>query len=144
MDTIEKTKITVEATINAPIDKVWEYWTKPEHITQWYQASEDWHAPYAENDLQENRKFKTTMAAKDGSLRFDFEGVYTKLQPHKLIEYTLNDGRQVRILFSGDDSQTKVIETFEAEDTHPLEMQQSGWQAILNSFKNYAEKNNTL
>jgi len=144
MDITEQTKITVEATINAPVGKVWKYWTRPEHITKWYQASEDWHAPYAENDLQENGKFKTTMAAKDGSMSFDFDGVYTKIQPHKLIEYTINDGRQVRTLFSDNGSQTKVTQTFEAENTLPLEMQQGGWQAILNSFKSYAERNNAL
>lgn len=139
METTERTAITVEATVNAPIAKVWEAWTNPEHITQWCQASSDWHAPYAENDVRKDGKFKTTMAAKDGSVSFDFEGTYTDVQPGKLIEYVIGDERKVRIVFNQEGEATKVTETFEAETTNPLEMQRGGWQAILDNFKAHAE-----
>jgi uncharacterized protein YndB with AHSA1/START domain len=133
--------ITVEATINAPVEKVWSYWTEPSHITQWCQASDDWHAPFAENNVQVNGKFKTTMAAKDGSFSFDFGGVYTSVEPNKLIEYTMGDGRKVKVTFAGEGNATKVIETFEPESQNSLEMQQGGWQAILNNFKKHTEEN---
>ncbi|PWV47718.1 SRPBCC family protein [Chitinophaga sp. S165] len=139
--TTTKTAITVESTIEAPVAKVWEYWNEPEHIKKWAFASEDWHAPKAENDLRTGGTFSTTMAAKDGSFSFDFGGVYTQVKEHKLIEYTLGDERKVSILFSSIGDATKVVETFEAEDTHPVEMQQSGWQAILDNFKKYTEAN---
>lgn len=139
--TTTKTAITVESTIQAPVAKVWEYWNEPEHIKKWAFASEDWHAPKAENDLRTGGTFSTTMAAKDGSFSFDFGGVYTQVKEHKLIEYTLGDERKVSILFSSIGDATKVVETFEAEDTHPVEMQQSGWQAILDNFKKYTEAN---
>jgi uncharacterized protein YndB with AHSA1/START domain len=139
MNTTEKPKITIETTIHLPVDKVWNFWTKPEHITNWCQASDDWHAPHAENDLRTGGKFKTTMAAKDGSVSFDFGGVYTSVQEHQFIEYTTDDGRQVSITFTGTDNETKIIETFEAETINPLEMQKNGWQAIINNFKNYSE-----
>jgi uncharacterized protein YndB with AHSA1/START domain len=135
-----KTKtITVETAVKAPIEKVWSYWTEPKDITQWYNASDDWHAPYAENDLQVNGKFKTTMAAKDGSAGFDFEGVYTKIVRHKSIEYTIPDGRKVIISFSNLGTVTKVVESFEAETVNSFEMQKGGWQNILNNFKKYSE-----
>jgi uncharacterized protein YndB with AHSA1/START domain len=136
---IKNMTITVATTIDAPVESVWEFWTLPEHITQWYQASDDWHAPYAENDLRESGKFKTTMAAKDGSARFDFEGVYTRIEKYKKIEYLITDGRIVEITFSGRGSGTKVIETFETENINPPELQRSGWQAILDNFKKHAE-----
>ncbi len=139
--TTTKTAITVESTIEAPVAKVWEYWNEPEHIKKWAFASEDWHAPKAENDLRTGGTFSTTMAAKDGSFSFDFGGVYTQVKEHKLIEYTLGDERKVSILFSTIGDATKVVETFEAEDTHPVDMQQSGWQAILDNFKKYTEAN---
>jgi len=139
METSEKTAITIEAIVNAPVEKVWTYWSEPKHITQWCQASDDWHAPYAENDLRTDGKFKTTMAAKDGSVSFDFEGVYTNVQLHKVIEYSMPDGRKVKILFSGNGNETKVTETFDPEDTNPIEMQRGGWQAILDNFKKYTE-----
>ncbi len=133
--------ITVETTINAPVEKVWNYWTEPKHITQWCQASDDWHAPFAENDVQVNGKFKTTMAAKDGSFSFDFGGIYTSVIQNELMEYSMEDGRKVKVSFEGEGNTTKVVETFEPESQNSLEMQQGGWQAILNNFKKYTEEN---
>lgn len=141
MSTATNTSITVQTTVNAPIEKVWDYFSKPEHITKWCQASDDWHAPYAENDLRTGGKFKTTMAAKDGSFSFDFGGVYTNVQQHKIMEYTLGDDRKVSILFNATGNETKVTETFDAESTHSIDMQRDGWQAILNNFKKYTESN---
>ena len=132
--------ITIEATINAPVEKVWQYWTAPEHITQWSFASDDWHTPDATNDLREGGQFSSTMAAKDGSMSFDFAGVYTKVDAHKLIEYKLGDEREVSVKFSSNGNETKVVETFDPESQNPIDMQRGGWQAILNNFKKYAEK----
>jgi uncharacterized protein YndB with AHSA1/START domain len=131
--------IKVEATIAAPVEKVWELWTGPEHVTQWNFAAPEWHAPYAENDLQPNGRFKYTMAARDGSTSFDFEGTYTEVKEYKLIKYTLDDDRTVELTFEAQGDQTKVTELFEPETQNPREMQQGGWQAILNNFKAYAE-----
>jgi uncharacterized protein YndB with AHSA1/START domain len=139
METAEKTAVTVEATVNAPIDKVWAAWNEPKHIMNWAFASDDWHVPKSENDLRTGGKFSTTMAAKDGSFSFDFGGVYTNVETNKLIEYTLGDERKVKVVFSTDGKETKVIETFDTESTNSVEMQRAGWQAILDNFKKYAE-----
>ena len=139
MSNTDFTSITVEATVQSPVEKVWISWTEPAHITQWCQASEDWHAPHAENDLRKDGKFVTTMAAKDGSISFDFGGVYTNVEKHKLIEYTIGDGRKVKITFEGNGNETKIVETFDAENINPIEMQRGGWQAILDNFKKYTE-----
>ena len=136
---MEKTKVTVETTVNAPVEKVWDAWTSPRHITKWCSASDDWHAPHAENDIRKGGKFKTTMAAKDGSVSFDFEGVYNTVQPNKRIEYSIADGRKVSVDFAKQGNATKITETFETETENPVEMQQEGWQAILDNFKKYAE-----
>jgi uncharacterized protein YndB with AHSA1/START domain len=139
MTTISKAAITIEATVKAPVEKVWEYWSEPKHITKWNQASPDWHTPNAENDLRKDGKFKSTMAAKDGSVSFDFEGVYTAVEKYKLIEYAMADGRTVKVIFSSNGPETKVIETFDPETENPIDMQRAGWQAILDSFKQYTE-----
>ncbi len=131
--------ITVEALVKAPIEKVWKSWTEPQHITKWCQASDDWHAPYAENDPKTNGKFKTTMAAKDGSFSFDFEGVYSNVKTNQLIEYGMADGRNVKIVFTAEGKDTRVVETFDPEASNPIEMQRGGWQAILDNFKKYTE-----
>jgi len=139
METTSTTSITVETTVNAPIAKVWESWTAPEHITQWCQASDDWHAPAATNDLRVDGKFSTTMAAKDGSFSFDFGGVYTNVEQFHIIEYTMGDGRKTKITFVAEGDTTHITETFDAESQNSIEMQQGGWQAILNSFKKHTE-----
>src|SRR5204862_3015065 len=121
METKEKTVITVKTTVNAPVAKVWEYWAKPEHITKWCSASDDWHTPHAENDLRAGGKFSSRMEAKDGSMGFDFGGVYDVVTPNKYIEYTLGDGRKVNVHFESQDGGTKVTEHFEAENENPHE-----------------------
>jgi uncharacterized protein YndB with AHSA1/START domain len=140
METAKKAAITVSTIVNAPVAKVWDIWTNPEHIKQWTFASDDWHAPYAENDVRIDGTFKTTMAAKDGSFSFDFGGVYTKVENHKLIEYVLGDGREVKITFTENGNTTKVVETFDPETENSIEMQQNGWQSILDNFKKYVEE----
>ena len=137
----KKTPLTVETTVNAPINKVWKYWTKPEHIMKWNNASDDWHTPKAENDLQAGGKFSSTMASKDGSQSFDFTGIYDRVEEPDLIEYTMEDGRKVKIMFTKSGELTEIKETFEAESSHSSDMQKAGWQAILDNFKKYIESN---
>ncbi len=141
METQNKTIITVENTINAPVQKVWEYWTKPEHITKWNNASDDWHTPRAENDLRAGGRFVSRMEAKDGSSGFEFWGVYDVVTNNEDIEYTIGDGRKAKITFTGNGTATKIVESFEAESTNSIERQKGGWQAILNNFKKYTESN---
>jgi uncharacterized protein YndB with AHSA1/START domain len=141
METKDKKIITVETTVNAPVAKVWEYWTTPKHIIKWNAASDDWHTTFAENDLRVGGNFLSRMEAKDGSLGFDFGGVYDKITENDFIKYTMGDGRKVEITFSGDKNETTVVETFEAEDTNSIEMQRGGWQTIMDNFKKYTETN---
>jgi len=134
-----KTNITVEASVNAPVKKVWDYFTMPEHITKWNNASDDWHTPRAENDLRTGGNFNYRMEAKDGSFGFDFGGVYDEVETNKSIEYTMGDGRKVKVSFSENGNATAISETFEAETQNSIELQRTGWQAILNNFKKYVE-----
>lgn len=141
METNAKT-ITVETDVNAPIEKVWNYFTNPKHIVKWNNASDDWHTPRAENDLRAGGNFLYRMEAKDGSFGFDFGGTYDAVEEHTYIEYTIGDGRKVKVSFCiVDNNQTHVSENFEAENTHSIEMQRGGWQNILDNFKKYTEAN---
>ena|ERR1700754_180427 len=139
METANKTKITVESTVKAPVEKVWKYWNGPEHIMKWATASDDWHTTRAENDLQVGGSFLSRMEAKDGSFGFDFGGIYDDVKTNELIEYTMGDGRKVIVHFKSDGNETHISETFDAEATNPVEMQRGGWQAILDNFSKYTE-----
>ena len=132
-------KITIEAIVNKNSSDIWTLWTEAEHITKWNQASDDWHSPRAENDMRVGGRFLTRMETKDGSMGFDFSGTYNEVIEHKKIRYTMDDGREVETLFNEENGKTKILTTFDAEKENPLEMQRDGWQAILNSFKRYAE-----
>lgn len=139
METEDKTIITVQASINAPVEKVWKLWTDPEHIVKWNNASDDWHTPRAENDLRAGGRFLSRMEARDGSSGFDFTGKYSTVELNKQIEYILDDGRNVQVIFIPRGNVTTVTEAFEAEQENTIEMQEAGWQAILDNFKKYAE-----
>ena len=141
METQQATVVTTQSTVNAPVEKVWEYWTKPEHITQWSHASDDWHTPWAKNDLREGGNFSSRMEARDGSMGFEFGGVYDIVKEHKYIEYTMGDNRKVKVTFTPQGNKTHVLQNFEAESQNPVEMQKQGWQAILDNFKKYTEQN---
>ncbi|MER3374957.1 MAG: SRPBCC family protein [Allomuricauda sp.] len=136
---MEQDKIKISTAINAKIEKVWECWVQPEHITQWNFASEDWCCPKAINDLRVGGKYIARMEAKDGSFGFDFEAIYDEVVPMKKISYTMTDGRQATTLFEETDDNTLVTTTFDPEDQNPMDMQRDGWQAILDNFKKYVE-----
>lgn len=133
--------ITIKNTVNASLEKVWKFWNEPEHITKWAFASPEWHAPKAKNDLKVGGKFTTTMAAKDGSMSFDFWGEYTLVKENEAISYTMGDGRKAEIIFKETSNGVEIIESFEPESENPEEMQKGGWQAILDNFKTYVEGN---
>jgi uncharacterized protein YndB with AHSA1/START domain len=139
METLAKTKITVETTVDAPIETVWNLWTEPFHILHWNYASDDWLTPYAENDLRVGGQFNYRMESRDGINGFNFEGEYNSLELYKHIEYTIADGRRVRVNFDLKGTGTRIAEIFETELSNPVETQQDGWQSILNNFKKYSE-----
>ena len=137
----QESKVIVETTVNAPLEKTWAYWTEPEHIMKWNNASEDWHTPHSINDLRVGGKFLSRMEARDKSFGFDFEGIYDQVSPNERIAYTLGDGRKVQITFTDLGNATKISEIFDPESTNSVELQRDGWQAILDNFKRYVEGN---
>lgn len=141
METQNKEVITVEAIVDAPVEKVWEYFSLPKHIVNWNNASDDWFTPRADNDFREGGGFNFRMEAKDGSMGFDFAASYNKIIQNEFIEYTLADDRNVKIEFAPEADKTKIIERFEAETFNSVEMQKMGWQSILDNFKKYTESN---
>ncbi|MCB1671222.1 MAG: SRPBCC family protein [Gammaproteobacteria bacterium] len=132
-------KITVETVIAADIDRVWRCWNEPDDIMRWNAASDDWHTTASEVDLREGGKFTSRMEARDGSMGFDFSGTYTRIVPLQLIEYAMEDGREVSVLFEAGAGTVKVTESFDAETIHDPEHQREGWQAILNNFARHVE-----
>ena len=131
--------IKVQAQIKHSLQDTWDLFTDPMHVIKWNAASPDWHTTFGESDLKNGGKYAYRMEAKDGSVGFDFGGTYTHVVPQKQLDSTLGDGRKLKISFSGDAKSTKIVEEFDPEKENTPEMQKSGWQAILDNFKKYAE-----
>ena len=136
---MEEEWIEVEAMIEAPIDKVWEKWTKSEHVTKWNFAHESWCCPSAGIDLRKGGAFSYRMEAVDGSAGFDFQGTYDAVEDQEFLAITLADGRKWEVEFSDLGLSTHVTERFQPETEITVELQQNGWQAILDQFKSYCE-----
>ena len=132
--------ITVQSNIKAPVQKVWDFFTNPQHVINWNFAMPEWHCPSATNQLEVGGEFHYTMAARDNSMSFDFWGTYQKIEKEKNIEILLGDGRSMLVTFEMTDDTTIIIEKFEPEKENPVEMQQAGWQMILDNFKRYVEQ----
>jgi uncharacterized protein YndB with AHSA1/START domain len=137
---MEQEWIEVEAMIEAPINEVWEKWTTSEHVTKWNFAHVSWCCPKATIDLRENGAFSFRMEAVDGSVGFDFNGTYEEVEEQEFLSITLGDGRKWEVEFSDLGMSTHVTERFQPESENPIEMQQAGWQSILNQFKTYCEE----
>lgn len=120
-------KITIDVLLSTSVEHAWKVYTNTEYVTQWNHASDDWHSPSARNDLREGGTFSYRMEAKDGSVGFDFEGTYTKVEPRKTIEYVMADGRTVHVCFHEEEDAVLVTTEFDAETENSLEMQRQGW-----------------
>ena len=132
--------ISVDTIVNSNIEKVWKNWSDPEAVMKWNYASDDWHCPKASNDFKPGGNFNYTMSSKDGKNSFDFVGMYTEIKPLQNIEITLGDGRKVSVSFEAvDDQNTIVTESFDTEETNSVDLQRTGWQAILDNFRIYCE-----
>lgn len=125
--------------VNADLETVWNCFTNPEHVVKWNFASDDWHAPKATSEFVVGGKFIYTMAAKDGSMVFDFSGIFDEIVQYADIGYTLDDGRKVEVTFYQTPDGILVHQEFEPESENPEELQENGWQAILDNFKKYVE-----
>lgn len=133
-------KITVSATISAPKQKVWNYYSQPEHIIKWNFADPSWHCPSASNDMKVGGKYIARMEAKDGSFGFDFEAFYTAINQYNNFTYEFGE-RTAKIEFAELNGDTQVTISFDPETEHSIELQKTGWQAILDNFKKYTETN---
>lgn len=132
-------KIVVKVNVKASLAQTWSAWNEPGAIEEWHVASPDWHTPRASVDLRQGGRFNIHMEARDGSAGFDFKGRYTRIERQRLIEYTLNDERRVRVEFMPVAGGVTVREIFTAENSHGPEQQRQGWQSILDNFARYVE-----
>ncbi len=61
------------------------------------------------------------------------------MPPHAVTLW-LDDGRRVRTTFTSEGTGTRVQTVFDPEPTNPIDLQRSGWQAILDSYAAYVSQ----
>lgn len=132
--------ITVSVIVNADAPTAWRAFTDPQAVTQWNFASPDWACPRATNDLRAGGRLNYRMEARDGSMGFDYEGEIVEVVEPRLLRYRLGPEREVVAVFEPVGGQTVVSHSFTPETTFPVERQQAGWQAILDHYKAYVER----
>ncbi len=130
-------RVSIQTTIQKPIELVWKTYITPKHVDAWNHATEDWETFGATSDFRVGGYFKYPMRAKDHSFGFDFEGEFLQIEPLKYIKYRLLDDRIVEIKFSEQPKQVKVEVIFDTESENSVELQRQGWQQILDAFKRY-------
>jgi uncharacterized protein YndB with AHSA1/START domain len=136
------TPIAIHAIVPVSPEQAWDAFTTASAITQWNQASPEWHCPWATVELQVGGKYVARMEARDGSFGFDFEAVYEAVDPHRALTLRMDDGRRAHTTFVGEPGGTRVTTTFDPESSNPIEMQRDGWQAILDSYAAYVGRTN--
>lgn len=133
-------RITVSALVHADKYRTWDCYTNPSHIVNWNFADPSWHCPHAENDMKIGGIYNARMEAKDGSFGFDFFATYTEIDPGNKFSYEFG-GRYATITMEESDGKTNITIVFDPETENSIELQQTGWQMILNNFKKYVETN---
>jgi uncharacterized protein YndB with AHSA1/START domain len=131
--------LKTETSIHKSMEQVWDCYTMPQHLVYWNFANDEWHSPRADNSFTIGGTFNIRMESKDGSMGFDFSGTYTNIILHNTIEYTMDDNRTAKINFIQEENAVKVTVQFEPETENTHELQQMGWQMILDNFKKYVE-----
>ncbi len=131
--------IDISTTIAADLSEVWVKWNDVKSVQFWSFASDTWGAEGIENDLRVGGKCSSRNFAKDGSSEFIFGWTYNTVEPEKLIDSTMDDGRKIRVVFTEVEGGTRVDESFDPETENSEELQREGWQAYLDNFKKFVE-----
>ena len=142
---LEKRTLTLTRTFNAPRKLVWEAWTQPEHIANWW-GPKGMKTEIKKHDFVEGGEWEFAMKMPDGSL-FISEGVYLTIRPEELIETSANfkpmtEGVTLHAQFAEEGNQTVFI----FKVVHPTEAyckQQegmgfyNGWGSVFEGLNTY-------
>jgi uncharacterized protein YndB with AHSA1/START domain len=84
---VSEDAVVIERTFDAPVDLIWQMWTKPEHFKNWY-GPKGFTVPVAEMDVRVGGKRLICMTSPDGSMKMWTIGEYTEIVPNERFVYT--------------------------------------------------------
>jgi uncharacterized protein YndB with AHSA1/START domain len=83
----EKERMVVTRVFDAPRALVWEAWTNPKYVTQWW-GPKGFTVPFCKIDFRVGGKFLCCMRSPDGQEGWN-GGEYYEIVPHEKIVYSL-------------------------------------------------------
>jgi uncharacterized protein YndB with AHSA1/START domain len=128
---------------DAPRERVFEAWTRPEVLRDWWRAGPHWETPVAEVDLRPGGRYRLAMTDTDKGETHVVVGEYREIQPPERLVYTWtwesnademkgSDNSLVTVEFEEADGGTQVSLThsgFANEEIRDLHTH--GWEAVL-------------
>ena len=99
---VKNRTLSIKKVFDVPVKLVWEAWTNPEHIAQWW-APNGMKIIAMEHDFKVGGKWKFSMPMPDGNM-FISEGKYLEIEPYKKIVTTadfkpMTEGVELHVLF---------------------------------------------
>ncbi|MBA4758361.1 SRPBCC family protein [Sphingosinicella sp.] len=78
--------LVLDREIDVPVELVWEAWTSPESIKEWF-CPKPWSVSSCEIDLRPGGRFNTVMRSPEGD-EFPNSGCYLEVVPNKRLVFT--------------------------------------------------------
>jgi uncharacterized protein YndB with AHSA1/START domain len=128
---------------DAPRDRVFEAWTSPHVLREWWRAGPNWSTPEAEVDLREGGSYRLAMRDPESGQTHTIVGEYRVVQPPERLVYTWtwettpeemrgSAGSLVTVLFTDEGGATNVVITHSGfADEQIRDLHEHGWNACL-------------
>lgn len=137
--------LTLNKVINAPVKLVWEAWTRPEHVIQWW-APKGMVINIIEHNFKVGGIWKYSMPMPDGNL-FISEGKYLEIESYKKIISTadfkpMTEGVELHILFQEDGDKTHFTFSVVHQTEEYCKQQEkmgfyNGWNSAFNRMEEF-------
>jgi uncharacterized protein YndB with AHSA1/START domain len=109
---LAKRTLSLKKTFDAPVELVWEAWTQPEHIAQWW-GPKGMSLTVVEHNFKVGGTWKYVMPMPNGS-EFISEGQYAEIVKFQKIVTSANfrpmtEGVEIRVLFEKNGEKTNFV-----------------------------------
>lgn len=138
--------LTIERTFDAPRKLVWEVWTEPKHLAEWWGRGMD--VQIEELDFQPGGRWKFVMPMPDGS-QFISEGVYSEIiELQKIVSSAefrpMTEGVIFTAIFEDEGNKTRfTFSVWHPTEEYKQQQEQmgffNGWGSVFNTLEKYLQ-----
>jgi len=134
-------KVVIERIFDAKVELLWETWTHPKYIEQWFGSDPHGTVQKVDIDLTIGGKFRIQFSDSDTSVHIA-RGEYLKIDKYKNLKMTweweseLNQISELNVDFKSMDDKTKIILTHSNLVFETVHNYESGWNGAFNKIEN--------